>query len=128
MFKTKSAVVQNIKQLIDISCNANKSDSWFRLFHLRIIKMAYNATEVSIDYDRKRMYMNVMVNEDYYNIYSTKTSLPTIAVNLIYTDLKDFLNTCILEDDNSLAIYPSIMANFLNKKSISKKQKEYNAA
>lgn len=90
--------------------------------------MAYNATEVSIDYDRKRVYMNVIANEDYHDFYEIKATLPTISVNLMYANLNDFLRSCILEDKDSLEIYPSIMANFLNKKPVSKKEKEYTAA
>ena len=117
MYSEKNAIIQNIKELIDISCLFDTEDSGFRSFHLDIIKMAYDAIEVSIDYARNRVYMNVVLNED-----CNMKALPFMPINLAYSNLNDFLRSCVLKDKNSLELYSSIMADFSIRKNTSIKK------
>lgn len=92
-------------QLIDFSCE--DSDQLYRLelFHKMLIKMSYKAAYVAIDYNKKRVYMNVLIEDESYDLESINSFAKTMSVNLSYTNLNIFLKTCIPEDVEILREY-----------------------
>lgn len=117
MKTTKNNVVEDLKLLIDISCVDGEDITMFELFHKMLIRISYKAANISIDYHRKRVYMNVVSEDKYYDLETLNHPFAsTMSVNLVYKDLNDFLKTCIVEDEDSLNYYPTLISRFFKRK------------
>ncbi|WP_435182340.1 hypothetical protein [Cellulophaga omnivescoria] len=112
----KSRIENNIYSLISSTCS-QRIDDKSRALHTAIIKKHYNATEVTIDYFRKRLDMDLVIDDTFYNPNTINTYLPTFKANFYYLDLQDFLRSCIERDDRSIAFYASLLKslNFLDE-------------
>ncbi len=109
-------LISDLKLLIDISCLGAANLYRFEKFHNMLIRVAYNATDIWIDHDRKRVLMFVE-SGDSHGDYLTKfdESVPeTISVNLAYKDFSDFLKACVSEEASNMMAYRA----FLNAYSI----------
>lgn len=117
MKATQNDVVKDLKLLIDISCVEGEDVSMFELFHKMLIRLSYKAVDISIDYDRQRVYMNVISDDKYYDLGTLNHPLAqTMSVNLVYKDLNAFLKSCIIEDINSLNYYyPILISRFFKR-------------
>jgi len=117
MKTAKNDVVKDLKLLIDISCVESEDVTMFELFHKMLIRISYKAADISIDYDRKRVYMNVISEDKYYDLETLNHPFaPTMSVNLVYEDLNVFLKSCILEDVDSLNhYYPTLISRFFKR-------------
>ncbi|TMM57966.1 hypothetical protein FEE95_00630 [Maribacter algarum] len=117
MKPTKNDVVKDLKLLIDISCVEGEDLTMFELFHKMLIRISYKAADISIDYDRKRVYMNVIAEDKYYDLETLNHPFaPMMSVNLVYKDLGTFLKTCIIEDLDSLNYYyPTLISRFFKR-------------
>ncbi len=115
----KSEIVNDLKLLIDISCMGSANLHRFEKFHRVLVQSAYNATDICIDYDRKRIYMDVK-GEDRSGDFLVRFDqfIPTtMSVNLSYEDLSSFLKSCIVEDRKSFKEYmPFLLPRFLKGK------------
>ena len=113
MKTTKNQIINDLRQLIDFSCEDSKQPNLLELFHKMLIRMSYKAVDVNIDYDRKRIYMNVLAEDESYDMVPVNAFAPTMRVNLDYTDLNTFLKSCILEDcENLKQYYPFLTSCF----------------
>lgn len=117
MKTNKNDVAKDLKLLIDISCVEGEDVTMFELFHQLLILISYKATDISIDYNRKRVYMNVIAEDKYYDLETLNHHfVPTMSVNLVYKELKTFLKSCILEDADSLNhYYPTLISRFFKR-------------
>lgn len=117
MKTNQNDVVKDLELLIDISCVEGEDVTMFELFHKMLIRISYKAADISIDYNRNRVYMNVIAEDKYYDLETLNHPFaPTMSVNLVYEDLKTFLKSCILEDEDSLNhYYPILISRFFKR-------------
>lgn len=111
----------DIKLLIELSCVSLENKELFESFHKMLIAISYEATDVCIDYRRKRIYMNVVAEDrkgDFLN--RLDNSVPTtICLNLTYDNLGSFLKDSIKDKNSFLRqYYPLLKEQFFKGKSL----------
>ncbi|WP_299530025.1 hypothetical protein [Ulvibacterium sp.] len=111
----KGRILTEIENLISQSCANQKTTSKFEKFHIALLKKHYNAAEVSIDYHRKRVKMNIVMDDTCYDPKTINLYLPMLHVNLFFKNLKEFLKSCIEQDSKSLGFYAGLLRSFTNK-------------
>ena len=104
-----------IENLISKSCANQQSTKKYEPLHVALLKKYYNAADVSIDYHRKRVAMDIVIDDRYYHPTKVNTRIPTLHANLLFKNLKDFLNTCIELDTKSIGFYAGLIRTFTKK-------------
>jgi len=104
-----------LESLISHSCSKSKMTKNFQNLHKAIVKNHYNATDVSIDYHRKRITMDIVLNEKDYDPQKINLKLPTLYTNLFFNNLCEFLKSCIDVDNRSLAFYAGLLKSYTKK-------------
>ncbi len=113
--KLRGRIIMEMEDLIAQSCPKQKVNQKFEPLHVDLIKKYYNAAEVSIDYHRRRVEMDLVMNDKDYDPKTVNLYMPTLHVNLWFRDLCDFLKSCIDRDTKSLAFYASLIQSFKGK-------------
>ena len=113
--KLKRRILMEMENLIAQSCPKQKANRNFEPLHVDLIKKHYNAAEVSIDYHRRRVEMDLVLNDKDYDPKTVNLYMPTLHVNLWFRDLCVFLKTCIDPDTKSIAFYASLIRSFKGK-------------
>lgn len=108
-------ITSEIENLISKSCTNQKATDKFENLHVAILKKYYNAADVSIDYHRKRVEMDIVMDDSMYNPKTINTHLPTLHANFIFKNLKNFLKSCIDYDQKSLGFYAGLLRTFTKK-------------
>ncbi len=98
-----------IENLISRSCSSRTITKKFEDLHIAIIKKYYNAVEVSIDYPRKRVEMDIIMDDNDYDPKTVNTNLPTLRLNLLFKNLKEYLKSCLEKDNKSIAFYAGLI-------------------
>jgi hypothetical protein len=111
----KGRITAELESLISRSCKRGKRPGNFRNLHQLLVKKHYNAADVAIDYKRKRVIMEVVLNDQHYEPGKPNINLPTLRVNLMFGNLKEFLRSCIETDNNSLAFYAWVLRTYSRK-------------
>lgn len=111
----KKKVLSEIESLIARSCPNRKIPANFQNLHVAILKKYYNASDVSIDYHRKRIAMDIVLDDTVYNPKKVNTYMPTLHANLLFQNLSDFLKSSIDQDHESLTFYASLLRSYQNK-------------
>ncbi len=101
--------------LISRSSAKGKMTKKIELFHEAIIKKHYNASDISIDYHRHRVKMNVVMDENSYDPKTINTNLPILPMNLFFKNLRDFLKSCLEKDAKSIAFYAKLIQDLSAK-------------
>ena len=112
----RTKILKEIENLVTGSSKAKVRRKYERL-HVAILKNHYNAASVSIDYHRKRVEMDIVVDDNAYDPKKINTQIPILHANLLFSNLNDFLKSCIDNDSKSLAIYSRLLKSFNNKES-----------
>ena len=87
--------------------------------HIALLKKHYNAAHVSIDYHRRRVEMDIVLDDDDYDPKKVNLYVPTLHTNLWFRNLRDFLVSCIDTDPKSIAFYATLLRAFKkNEKSL----------
>lgn len=120
----KKDIRNDLKLLIELSCISLEKTELFEQFHKMLIAISYSATDVQVDYIRKRIYMNV-VSEDVKGDFLIRIDnlVPTrISLNLRYEDFGKFLKASI-KDKSAIPeqFYPLLKDQFFKGKSLSEK-------
>ncbi len=102
-------ILKQIEGLIGKSTRTQNTAEEFKSFHEILIRKHYNATDVTIDYHRRRIKMNIVTDDSAYDPNKVNTELPTLPTNLWYRNLYDFLISCIDRDQRSLAFYSRLI-------------------
>lgn len=113
--KLSGRIILEMENLIALSCPKQKVNQNFEPLHVDLIKKHYNAAEVSIDYHRRRVEMDLVLNDKDYDPKTVNLYMPTLHVNLWFRDLCDFLKSCIDRDTKSIAFYASLIRSFKGK-------------
>lgn len=120
----KKDIRNDLKLLIELSCISSEKTELFEQFHKMLIAISYSATDVQVDYIRKRIYMNV-VSEDVKGDFLIRIDnlVPTrISLNLSYEDLGKFLKASIkYKSAIPDQFYPLLKDQFFKGKSLSEK-------
>lgn len=111
----KSRVLNEIESLISESCPKNTTSNKNRALHEAIVKKHYNAADISIDYHRKRIIMDIVMDDSAYDPKKLNFSLPLLRTNMIFNDLREFLKSCLDQDNGSVAFYANLLRNYKNK-------------
>ncbi len=111
----KGRILLEMEDLIAQSCPKQKVAPNYENLHVAIVKKHYNAAEVSIDYHRGRVEMDIVMDDRDYNPKSINLYMPTLHANLWFRNLRDFLKSCIDYDNKSLAFYASLLRSYTNK-------------
>ena len=113
--RLRGRILMDIESLISQSCAKSNLSKRFQNFHKLILKKYYNAADVSIDYHRKRVKMDLVTDDSAYDPSSINLNLPTIPANFFFSDLCDFLKSCLEDDQKSLAFYTGLLRSFTKK-------------
>lgn len=108
-------IEKEIEKLISESCANPQSTEKFETLHVAILKKYYNAADVSIDYHRKRVAMDIVMDDKNYDPTKVNTYIPLLHANLLFKNLKDFLKSCIEMDTKNLGFYAGLIRRFTKK-------------
>ncbi|MEM1257620.1 MAG: hypothetical protein AAGC45_03015 [Bacteroidota bacterium] len=111
----KSRILMEMERLIARSSAKGKMTKKIQSFHEAIIQKHYNASDVSIDYHRQRVKMNLVMDEDGYDPKTINVDLAVLPMNLFFKNLRDFLKSCLEVDAKSIAFYAKLIQNLSNK-------------
>tara|TARA_R110002012_G_scaffold263456_1_gene446243 strand:+ start:79459 stop:79833 length:375 start_codon:yes stop_codon:yes gene_type:complete len=111
----KEKVISEIENLISQSAPNRENSQKFKNLHVAILKKHYNASDVSIDYHRNRVAMDIIMDDSVYDPKKVNTYMPIFRANLLFKNLNDFLKSCLDQDHKSLAFYASLLRSFSNK-------------
>ena len=112
----KTRILKEMERLIAKSSAKGEMTKKARSFHEAIIKKHYNASDITIDYHRRRIRMNVIMNEKNYTPNTVNLNLDVLPMNLFFKNLGDFLNSCLESDPKSLAFYAKLLQDFTSRK------------
>lgn len=107
----KKRIQGEMNKVISASCSQRLTTQEFNNLHVALVKRYYNAANVTIDYHRKRVVMDVILDDALYNPKTINVNLPTFKANLLYSNLKDFLKSCLEKDSRSMAFYARLLAS-----------------
>jgi hypothetical protein len=111
----KGRILLEMENLITQSCPKQKVTIDYESLHIAILQNHYNATDVSIDYHRRRVEMDILMDDQNYDPKTVNLYMPTIHANFWFRNLRDFLKSCIDYDSRSLAFYASLLRSYSNK-------------
>ncbi|MDX1768743.1 hypothetical protein [Arenibacter troitsensis] len=111
----KKRVLTEIEKLISKSCSKHKMSPKFQKLHVAILKKYYNAADVSIDYHRKRVIMDIVMDDSCYDPKKVNSSLPILRANLLFKNLKEFLSSSLDKDNVSIAFYARLIRAYENR-------------
>ncbi|HEA23063.1 hypothetical protein LCGC14_1058000 [marine sediment metagenome] len=108
----RTRVLMDIENLIARSCPKQKVPLKFEDLHVAIIKNHYNAADVVFDYQRRRVELDIVLDDTAYDPKKVNLSIPTLHANLWFRNLFDFLKTCIDKDTKSVAFYAGLLQSY----------------
>ena len=100
------------ERLILKSCSSEKKS---RDLHKAILKKYYNAADITIDYSRGRIAMDVVINDEDYKHGKINMVIETIPMNLSFKSICNLLRSCLEKDVKSLAFYARLLRDYANK-------------
>ncbi|MDE3742420.1 hypothetical protein [Maribacter polysaccharolyticus] len=114
----KSRIKSEIENLISNSCTNPQSTKIFEPLHVALLKKHYNAADVSIDYHRKRITMDIVMDDKLYDPTKANTGIPLLHANLLFNNLKDFLKSCVVMAPENIGFYAGLLRQFAKKEVI----------
>lgn len=108
----KNRVLNDMEGLIDKSCPDRAILKKDQALHEAIVKKHYNAAEISINYHRKRIIMEIIMDDTSYDPQKLNFSLPLLRTNMIFNDLRGFLMSCLDNDPGSIAFYAKLVRSY----------------
>ncbi|WP_158975329.1 hypothetical protein [Cellulophaga sp. L1A9] len=111
----KRRIISELENLISQSCPNRKIEKKHNDLHIALLKKYYNASEVAIDYYRRRITLNVVIDDTVYDPKKINTYLPTFRADIHFISLKYFLKECVEKDTRSIAFYASLLRGFSKK-------------
>lgn len=105
-------VLMEIENLVTGSCPKQKVPQKFENLHVAILKNHYNAADVVIDYHRRRVALDIVIDDRDYDPKKVNLFVPTLHANLWFRNLCDFLKTCIDHDPKSVAFYARLLQSY----------------
>lgn len=118
--------LNDLNLLIDISCINSTELPMFEQFHKLLIALTYKATDVKIEYNRKRVHMKLLFeDENQADLMLDGDEIPYhMTANLSFTDLNSFLKLCAKDEKSLILYYPILKDKFLKNHSSPKEYSE----
>lgn len=113
--KLNERIIMELDRLITKSCEKKRKSKRFTQLHVALLKKYYNAADVSIDYHRHRIKMDVLMDDTSYSPGKININLPILHINLLFVNLKSFLRNCIDKDRKSIGFYAQLLKNYGQK-------------
>jgi len=113
--KVREKVLMELENLIALSCKDRKGYKKFNRLHVALLKKHYNAADVTIDYHRNRVQMDIILDDDIFQAEKVNVNIPTLYTNLLFLNLRKFLKSCIDKDQKSIGFYAQILSSFHRK-------------
>ena len=110
--RLKGKILLKLDKLISLSCKSAKSLNKYEQLHIDLLKKYYNAADVSIDYHRHRVKMDIVTDDSLYDPKKANTESPILYTNLLFDNLRNFLRSCIDKDEKSIGFYSQLLNNF----------------
>ena len=82
--KLKQRIEGEMNKVISASCEEQQTTENFKDLHIAILKRYYKAIDVKIDYHRKRVVMDIIIDESKYDAKKLNTYLQTFNANIIF--------------------------------------------
>ena len=114
----RERILMELENLISRSCKNGEVTKQSQQLHEMLLKKHYNAVGVQIDYHRRRVEMDLVMDDTAYDPKKVNTVMPTIHANFFFKNLKDFLWSGVHSDSKSLAFYAGLLQK-MNKKDTS---------
>jgi len=111
----KGRILYEMENLITLSCPEQNDRTNYENLHIALLKKHYNAADVSIDYHRRRVEMELVMDDKDYDPKTVNLYMATLHMNLWFRNLRDLLKSCIDYDNKSLAFYASLLSSYTNK-------------
>lgn len=111
----RERILMELENLISHSCSKGEVNEESQRLHEMLLKKHYNAVGVQIDYHRKRIAMDIVMDDDAYDPKQVNTSIPTLHANFFFKNLKDFLWSGVHSDSKSLAFYAGLLRMMTKK-------------
>jgi hypothetical protein len=116
--KIGTKLFSQLEDAITRSCKSSKTIKKFEPLHQALLKKYYNATDVSIDYHRHRIKMNIVMDDSLYSSGTVNTHLPLLPTNISYDNLMLFLISRIEMDKKNLGFYAQVLKAFNTQKQV----------
>lgn len=116
--KLNNRIIMELEHLITQSCTMKRKSKKFTQLHEALLKKHYNAADVSIDYHRHRIKMDVLMDDSSYSPGKLNINLPVLHINLLFGNLKVFLKSCIVRDRKNLGFYAQLLKTFGRKEEV----------
>ena len=110
--RLSTRILMETERLILNSCTKTKRS---RELHKVILKKYYNAADVTIDYTRHRVAMDIVIDNNAFNPSKVNTIIATVPMNLSFKNICNLLRSCLEEDIKSLAFYARLLKDYANK-------------
>tara|TARA_R110002020_G_scaffold451908_1_gene666139 strand:- start:1983 stop:2357 length:375 start_codon:yes stop_codon:yes gene_type:complete len=114
--KLRERVLVELEKLISLSCKNPTGSKKYEDLHVALLKKHYSATNVTIDYHRHRIQMEVIEDVSLYDPKTVNTYLPTFYTNLLFKNLCNFLISCVEKDNKSIGFYIQLLNSFKGSK------------
>ncbi len=114
--RLKGKILLELDTLISLSCGSTKNIVKYEQLHIALLKKYYNAADVTIDYHRHRITMDIVTDDSIYDPKKVNTHLPILYTNLLFDNLKNFLSSCIDRDEKSIGFYSQLLTSFTGQK------------
>ncbi len=111
----KGRILQEMNTLIVKSCLGQKITLNDENLHIAILRNHYNAADVAIDYHRRRVEMDLVLDDRNYDPKMINLEMATLRANLWFRNLRDFLKSCLDKDTRSIAYYATLIRTYTNK-------------
>ncbi len=108
----KRRILSEIESLVAQSFPKQKVPQNVAMLHVALVKNHYNAAAVNIDYHRRRIEMDIVMDDQAYKPGAVNTDIPILRANLWFRNLGDFLKSCLDKDNRSLAFYASLLKSY----------------
>ena len=112
----RERVLREFEKLISKSCKNPTDSKKYQQLHIVLLKKYYNALNVSVDYHRHRVQMDIIQDVNAYDPKRINTYLPTVYTNLLFNSLCTFLTNCVERDPKSVGFYAQLLNSFEKNK------------
>lgn len=109
-------ILMQMEKLISDSLTATGDPrDGYREFHVALLKHHYKAACATIDYNRHRIKMDVIIDDSTKGHNLFNLVFTTTPVNIFYKNLQDFLISCFEIDIKSLALYSKLIQTYADR-------------
>lgn len=108
-------ILLETENLILNSCSTSAFSKKSKELHSAILKKYYNAADITIDYHRNRVSMDIVIDDQDYSPAKVNTIIATVPMSLSFKSICNLLKSCLEEDVKSLAFYARLLRNYANK-------------